>query len=247
MKKMFLFILVTLFLGVSYSSNAAATNASVPVLLYHVVSTNPDPNNQYQYSLTEFKKQMDYLKTNGYTTLSIDQYYSIINKTVSMPSKPVLLTFDDCTSDFYTNVYPILKQYGMKATQFAVSNWIDTGGHMTTSQLKTVYANGIDVQNHTTNHSSLTSLTHDQKYVAINDATTKIRSITNKSPVYCAYPNASYDTDTVLILKNLGYKTGFKVGGGLSKDTSDKYALPRSMILNGDILTVFIRKLLTGQ
>ena len=90
MKKMFLFILVTLFLGVSYSSNAAATNASVPVLLYHVVSTNPDPNNQYQYSLTEFKKQMDYLKTNGYTTLSIDQYYSIINKTVSMPSKPVL-------------------------------------------------------------------------------------------------------------------------------------------------------------
>jgi peptidoglycan/xylan/chitin deacetylase (PgdA/CDA1 family) len=246
MKKIISVFIAMLFLSIPYNCKAA-TNPKIPVLLYHVVSSNPSANNPYQFSLTEFKKQMEYLKNNGYTTLSIDQYYNIINKTTSMPNKPVLLTFDDCTSDFYTNVYPVLKQYNMKATQFAVANWIDTMGHMTSSQLRTVSVNGIDVQNHTTNHSNLTSMTHNQKYAAINDATTKIRAITNKAPVYCAYPYGSYDADTISVLKSLNYKTGFKVGGGLSTDASAKYALPRTMILNGDSLNVFMRKLSSGM
>lgn len=246
MKKIFSIFVAILFLSIPYSAKAA-TNAKVPVLLYHVVSSNPSSSNQYQFSLAEFKKQMEYLKTNGYTTLSIDQYYNIINKTTPMPDKPVLLTFDDCTSDFYTNVYPVLKQYNMKATEFAVTNWIDTMGHMTTNQLKLVSTNGIDVQNHTANHSNLTSLTHNEKYAAINDATAKIKAITSKAPNYCAYPYGSYDADTISILKSLGYKTGFKVGGGLSTDMNDKYALPRTMILNGDTLNVFVRKLSSGM
>ncbi|MBD7912277.1 polysaccharide deacetylase family protein [Clostridium cibarium] len=244
MKKIFSILVAMLFLSIPCSAKAA-TNAKVPVLLYHVVSSNP--NGQYQFSLTEFKKQMQYLKANGYTTLSIDQYYNIISRTTPMPNKPVLLTFDDCTSDFYTNVYPVLKQYNMKATQFAVTNWIDTWGHMTTNQLKIVSNNGIDIQNHTTTHSNLTSLTHNQKYDAINAATAKIRSITNKASTYCAYPYGSYDADTASILKSLGYKGGFKVGGGLSTDMNDKYGLPRTIILNGDNLNVFVRKLSTGN
>ncbi|MDS0526972.1 polysaccharide deacetylase family protein [Clostridium sp. SHJSY1] len=244
MKKIFFVLVTILFLSIPYNCKAA-TNIKIPVMLYHVVSSNP--SGQYQFSLTEFKKQMEYLKANGYTTLSIDQYYNIINKTASIPNKPVLLTFDDCTSDFYTNVYPILKQYNMKATEFVVTNWIDTMGHMTTNQIKLVSSNGIDIQNHTTNHSNITTLTHNQKYAAINDATNKIKSITNKASVYCAYPYGSYDTDTTSILKSLGYKTGFKVGGGLSTDTSDKYAMPRTMIINGDTLNVFIRKLSSGN
>lgn len=133
----------------------------------------------------------------------------------------------------------------MKATEFAFTNWIDTMGHMTSNQLKLVSTNSIDVQNHTTNHSNLNSFTHNQKYAAINDANAKIKAITNKTPIYCVYPYGNYDTDTISILKSLGYKTGFKAGGGLSADMNDKYALPSTMILNGDTLNVFIRKLLS--
>lgn len=246
MKKILSALVAMLFLSIPYNCKAA-TNVKIPVLLYHVVSSNPSPNNQYQFSLSEFKKQMEYLNANGYTTLSIDQYNNIINKAASMPNKPILLTFDDCTSDFYTNVYPVLKQYKMKATEFVVTNWIDTAGHLTTNQIKLINNDGIDIQNHTTNHADFTTLNHNQKYSAINDATNKIKSITNKAPVYCAYPYGSYDADTTSILKSLGYKTGFKVGGGLSTDTSDKYGMPRTMILNGDTLNVFIRKVSSGM
>ncbi|AAK76800.1 peptidoglycan/xylan/chitin deacetylase (PgdA/CDA1 family) [Clostridium acetobutylicum] len=249
MKKLLTVILILTLLSIPYSvkSAKAETNVRVPVLLYHVVSTNPDPNNLYQFSLTEFKKHMDYLNANGYTTLSIDQYYNIINKKAPMPKKPVMLTFDDCTEDFYTNVYPILRKYHMKAAEFAITNLIDTYGHLTTSQLKTVFYNGIDVENHTTNHLDLTTLTHNQKYAAINNATAKIKSITNKAPLYLAYPYGTYDADSVSILKSLGYKAGFSVSNVLSTDTSNKYGLPRIVITNGDTLNVFEKKLLNGH
>lgn len=239
MKKILVVLAAILFLSVPYTTKAAVR---VPVLLYHVVSLDPSSNNLYQYSLPEFKSEMKYLKDNGYTTISIDQYYDIISNKSSAPAKPILLTFDDCTIDFYTNVYPVLKQYNFKAVEFAVTNWIDTQGHMSSAQLRTVSANGIDIENHTTNHSNLTNMTHSQKYAAINSATAKIKSITNKTPAYCAYPYGSYDSDTISILKSLAYKGGFKVGGS-SAAVSNKYSLPRTIILNGDNLNKFINKL----
>jgi len=80
-KKIFSIFVAILFLSIPYSAKAA-TNAKVPVLLYHVVSSNPSSSSQYEFSLTEFKKQMEYLKANGYTTLSIDQYYNIIYRSI---------------------------------------------------------------------------------------------------------------------------------------------------------------------
>ncbi|WP_238919100.1 polysaccharide deacetylase family protein [Clostridium sp. YIM B02555] len=213
------------------------------MLLYHVVT--PNPSGTYQFSLTEFKNDMAYLKNNGYTTLSLNQYYSILNGTSSPPTKPVLLTFDDSTSDFYTNVYPVLKQYGFKATQFAVPDWINTGGHLTSAQLQTLSANGIDVENHTTNHQSLTSDWNTQ-YSAINNANIKIKSITNNAPSSVAYPYGNYNSTTTSILQNLGCKGGFTVSGGLSSSDNNKYKLPRIIIANGDSIAVFSRKLTTG-
>lgn len=43
-----------------------------------------------------------------------------------MPAKPILLTFDGATMDFYNNAYPILKQYGFNATEYVVTDQIGT-------------------------------------------------------------------------------------------------------------------------
>ncbi|URZ04599.1 polysaccharide deacetylase family protein [Clostridium felsineum] len=246
MKKFLLMALTCLLLSIPCAAKAA-TNVKVPVLLYHVVSTNPDPSNLYQYNLTEFKKDMAYLNANGYTTLSIDQYYNILNKTIPMPNKPILLTFDDCTEDFYTNVYPVLRQYNMKATEFVITDFIDTSWHLTSNEIKTVFNNGIDIENHTTHHLDLTTLNYNQKFSAINDATAKIQAITKKTPVYCAYPYGTYDAATVSILKNLGYKAGFSVSNTLSTDSDNKYGLPRICILNGDSFDTFKSKVSMGH
>lgn len=243
MKKLVTIILSLFILASTNVVAFANSTTKIPVLLYHVVT--PNPSGTYQFSLTEFKNDMAYLKNNGYTALSINQYYSILNGTSSPPTKPVLLTFDDSTSDFYTNVYPVLKQYGFKATQFAVSDWINTSGHLTSAQLQTLSANGIDIENHTTNHKALTSDWNTQ-YSAINNANIKIKSITNHDSSSVAYPYGNYNSTTTSILQNLGYKGGFTVSGGLSSSDNNKYKLPRIVIANGDSISVFSRKLTKG-
>ncbi|AFE07196.1 xylanase/chitin deacetylase family protein [Corallococcus coralloides DSM 2259] len=82
----------------SAPADASATRISIPVLCYHVVST--DPSGRYQLSVTKFKEQKAYLASNGFTTLPLDEYYSVMILQTPAPAKPIVLTFDDGTSDF---------------------------------------------------------------------------------------------------------------------------------------------------
>ncbi|MBP2629638.1 MAG: xylanase/chitin deacetylase family protein [Firmicutes bacterium] len=227
-------------------STALSANSSyqIPVLCYHTIVTTT--TGTYQTGLTSFKEQMAYLYSNNYTTLSLEQFRKIINSETTVPSKPILLTFDDCYSDFYSVVYPILKKYGMKATQFVVSNWIGGSGRMTKSQINEIAQNNIDVQNHTDNHSYLTQQTYAQQYAAINNAAVAIKSLTGKSVTALAYPYGAYDNNSLEALAKLSYTMGFTVSSGLCTSSNTKYKLPRICMIDTDTLTTFKRKITNG-
>ncbi|WP_186759615.1 polysaccharide deacetylase family protein [Planococcus sp. CPCC 101016] len=243
-------LLVSLILmGFSTHTSAAekSTDIEIPVVNYHVISHNPDPNNLYQYSVEEFEEQMVYLKENGYRSLTLRQYFRILDGKAAMPAKPILITFDDSTSDFYPNAFPILDKYDLKATQFTVSDWVNDSWSMTAEEITTVMKNGIDIQNHTATHPSLDHLSYDQQYDEINDATAALNSLTGKRINVFAYPYGAYNADTLSVLENLGFKGAFTIEGGISTDKDNRYELPRFMILNGDTLDDFVRKLSTGH
>lgn len=56
-----------------------------------------------------FKEQISYLEKN-YHFVTAEQVIAAFKKEESLPSKAVLLTFDDAYIDHYTNVFPILEQ-----------------------------------------------------------------------------------------------------------------------------------------
>lgn len=231
---------------VSVVSAEKKTNIEIPVLLYHVVKPNPDPTNPWQLSLEEFEKHMAYLKENGYRTLTLKQYFNILNGKAAMPEKPILLTFDDNSNDFYPYVYPILQKYGMKATQFTVSDWVNGSWNMTSSEILTVMENGVDIQNHTVTHPFLANLSKEEQYKEIHTATSVLMELTGKTTTAFAYPYGSYNSDTISLLSKLGFEGAFKVGGGVSTDKNNRYELPRIMILQNHTLTDFVRMIETG-
>lgn len=222
------------------------TNIKIPVLLYHVVKPNPDPTNPYQFSLEEFEKNMAYLKENGYRTLTMKQYFNILDGKAAIPEKPILLTFDDNSNDFYPYVYPVLNKYGMKATQFTVSDWVNGSWNMTSNEILTVLENGVDIQNHTVTHPFLANLSKEEQYVEIQNATEALKDLTGRTTFAFAYPYGNYNSDTISLLRDLGIKGAFKVGGGLSTDQSNRYELPRIMILQNHTVDDFVRMIETG-
>ncbi len=134
----------------------------------------------------------------------------------------------------------------MKATQFTVSDWVNGSWNMTASEILTVMENGIDIQNHSVTHPFLANLSKEGQYGEINDATIALKELTGKTTNVFAYPYGNYNADTISILKELGLKGAFKVGGGISTDQSDRYELPRIMILQNHTLDDFIRMVETG-
>lgn len=92
----------------------------IPILTYHSVRhkdvITPDA----------FADQMYFLSKGGYRFLSADELYQGLLDS-NLPSKSIMITFDDGYFDLYSSVFPILKKYDIKATVFVITSRIRTG------------------------------------------------------------------------------------------------------------------------
>ena len=75
-----------------------------------------------------FENQMRFLNKQGFTTLNTNDFLSIIEGSVLLPEKPIMITFDDGWLDNWIYAFPILKKYGIKAVVFAVTSFIQERG-----------------------------------------------------------------------------------------------------------------------
>src|SRR5215469_7490019 len=76
----------------------------IPVFVYHDV----DP--------VSFAGDLEFLRTNGYRTISLDEYLSARSRKGTRGNKRVLLTFDDARRSFYEVALPVLRTYDARAT-----------------------------------------------------------------------------------------------------------------------------------
>ncbi len=131
--------------------------AQVPILLYHHLAETGEGSDII--SQERFLSHMKALKENGYNTLFFDELQAYVQAGVPLPEKPVVITFDDGYESNYTLAYPILKEYDMKATIFAIGvsvgkdTYKDTNQpmnpHFSLEQAAEMEASGlIDIQSH---------------------------------------------------------------------------------------------------
>ncbi len=100
---------------------------------------------------------MTYLKQAGYDTISLYQLEAYLKNQINLPGKAIVLTFDDGLKSVYRYAYPVLKDYGFRATAFIISSRIkrhpqkwnpDSLQFMSVSELKQIQ-DVFDVQSHT--------------------------------------------------------------------------------------------------
>ena len=102
-----------------------------PILEYHMVQEyTPEDGYDYNVPPEDFKAQLEYLKENGYTTISIRDFLRAKKGLQELPEKPIILTFDDGYVSNYTELLPILEEYNVKATIFMVTNDIGRKNYM---------------------------------------------------------------------------------------------------------------------
>ncbi len=111
-----IFLILILIFSVPVSAQSGDT-AAVPVLMYHSVS---DSGEYVVISPENFRKHLEAIEENGFTPVSLDDLIKYVDYGFPLPEKPVCITFDDGYLDNYTEAFPLLKEFGFKATIFAI-------------------------------------------------------------------------------------------------------------------------------
>jgi peptidoglycan/xylan/chitin deacetylase (PgdA/CDA1 family) len=136
----------------------------VPILMYHYTSTVPanDPNPALRASLSVspqmLSAQLDYLKANGYHSITLNQLMNALYYGAPLPARPIILTFDDGHEDNYQNAFPILKAHGFSGVFYIITGMVGWQGQMTWPQLRTMLANGMQIGSHTVHHVDMGSV-----------------------------------------------------------------------------------------
>lgn len=114
---------------------------AVPVLMYHGVIDRVETVNT---SINNFINQMEALKKNGYTTISVREFDLFRQGKFVLPPKPIIITFDDGRKDSYYTTDDVFRQFGFKATIFVATAPAINGNsfYLTWEELKKMKESG---------------------------------------------------------------------------------------------------------
>ena len=200
----------TMYLSPKIDTAAIPSGRQVPVLMYHAVSDQTWGLEGLFLSPPDMEAQLKYLTENGYDPIffsdlpHLDQY-----------RKPVILTFDDGYNNNYTDLYPLLQKYNVKATIFVIPSSVGGQYSMTAAQIKEMADSGlVSIQSHTQDHKELASLSADQQKQQFAQSQLAIARMTGRIPSVLSYPSGSYDSNTLSLAPKY-FDMAVKSRGGL--------------------------------
>ncbi len=133
----------------------SAKTVNVPILMYHHISDVPT-HNALDKSLTVtsalFNQQLDSLKTRGYSTITFNQLFDALYYNGPLPTKPIILTFDDGYDDAYAVAYPALVKHGFSGMFYIITGKVGWQGQMTWQQMSEMLSHGMQMGSHTIHH-----------------------------------------------------------------------------------------------
>ncbi len=124
----------------------------VAVLGYHNFS-DTKPVSEMRMRTSDFRKQMEYLRTAGITAISMQDFLDWRFGTKRLPEKCALITIDDGWRSTYTDAFPILKEMGYPFTLFPYTRYITGRGDSMSREMIQEMANyGATIGSHSTSH-----------------------------------------------------------------------------------------------
>ncbi len=195
----------------------------VPVLMYHGVAEETWGIRELFVRPSDLENQLAYLTEHGYDPI----FFSDLSL-VDQYDKPVILTFDDGYEDNYTNLFPLLEEYQVKATIFLIAENIDSREHfLTSAQIREMASSGlVSFQSHTISHPMLDEIDDVWRRFEIEHSKLLLTRLTGLEPYVLCYPsgqnNSAVRADTAEF-----YRFGLEMNGGMYTTGTDVTRIPR--------------------
>ena len=229
---------------------------NVPIIFYHKID-KPAPDSLVRGGFTpprRFARQIAYLKAHGFVFYTAAEMIEHFRQRGEFPANGIALTFDDGWQDNYTNAFPILRRFDIKATIFLVAGCIGEmsvkaaaagegpRAHLSREQILEMSSEGIEFGSHSLNHRLLPELPLEEVRFEVNEAKKQIEELTQEPCHTFTYPAGYYSEAAQKVVQEAGHIAAFSSVYGPS-DHLDLYAINRTEILRRDrFLFQFARK-----
>ena len=205
----------------------------VPILVYHTVD---ESGNRYSVTPRRLNEQCRWLVENGYTTITLGQFWRAARGLADLPLNPVILTNDDGDSSA-RKFAKILDRHGLVGAYF-----VNNVSPLTRRQIRSLAQSGA-VEAHAVSHIAFSELDYTDQVVEITDNRVYLEQITGQPVRFLAWPYGDVNESAIQAAAAGGIVAAFGLGGTAADlDTIDRYAIPRITIYAEDDLAAFVAK-----
>ena len=217
-------------------------------MLHRVVEQRSEKPEQRELEVTpEWLEQkiLEYRKKE-YTFISIDDLSSLSTHHSSLITKRfICVTFDDGYRDNYTLAYPLLKRLNVPFTVYVTTDFVDNRLPMwwypnqqlgmSAEELRLLDADPLcTIGAHTVSHPKLDTLTRKEQYKEVADSKQELETLLGHLVQHFSFPHGAYNTDTLAICRELGFKTVVQSWGGPMRKGVKYSVLPRINMTQND-------------
>lgn len=187
----------------------------IPILMYHYIRDYENNRDRIGTNLsvspTVFSQQLATLKTAGYTAVTFADITS-----GNIPTKPIIITFDDGYDDAYSAALPALQAQQMKGVFYVVSDFLNRARYITTDQMKALDSAGMEVGSHTIDHRNLANMDHVAQERQLRESKASLEALLGKPVTAFCYPAGQYNATTTRLAKSIGYTTSTTTKSGVA-------------------------------
>ena len=208
-------------------------------------------------STATFQWQLQWLHDHDYTVVPLRTLIDYrLGRGPAPPPRAVVITADDGNKSVYTEMLPLVRQYGIPVTLFIYPSAISNASYaLTWNQLREMRGTGqFDVQSHTYWHPNfrkerarLSAPDYD-KLVTVQLSKSKdvLAARLGTTIDVLAWPYGIYDDDLARRAAQAGYVAALSIDHRHARDGDDIMALPRYLVTETDHGAAFAR-LIAGQ
>lgn len=220
---------------VKANSAAILSKKEVPILCYHQIRSYKETDSKtakdYIVPPEVFRSHMQLLADSGYHSILPDQLYDYLLYDKPLPSKPVMITFDDTDLEQYTVGVPVLREHGFKGVFFIMTVSIGRPRYMSREQIKALSDEGHVIGSHTWDHHNVKYYEAADWVVQVEKPSGLLQSITGKPVHYFAYPFGLWNREAIPQLKARGFQAAFQLAE--KRDETDPLFTIRRVIIPG--------------
>jgi peptidoglycan/xylan/chitin deacetylase (PgdA/CDA1 family) len=224
---------------------AQRRQAQVPILMYHYVEPWPAGADELRKNLAvrpeDFTAQIDYLHQQGYETVSLYDLVYALTLGRSLPSKAVIVTFDDGYRSLAQYAVPIMERYGYRGTIFVITEFMDEGlpAYLTWPEAESLYASGWKIEPHSKSHEEMAGRDRAFQLYQMLGSVQTVAAHIGVQPRFFSYPSGKYDDTTLKLARELNLWGAVTVDFGRVHTVKDLYTLTRVRVGGQEKLSEF--------